>query len=72
MSYVILEWNQASHQPEVIDTDTYDERDDAIERARALLKANRANNRREGYSVHELDETPEWQDEDDVPAGGAA
>lgn len=79
MSYVILEWNQASHTPEVIDTDPYDDRDDAVEHARTLVAANRSNGRREGYSVHELDETPEWQDEDDsVPAestgatGGAA
>lgn len=65
MSYVILEWNQASRTPEVIDTDLYDERDDAVEHARSLLAANRSNGRREGYSVHELDDMPEWQDEDD-------
>jgi len=70
MSYVILEWNQASRQPEVIDTDLYDERGDAVEHARTLLSANRSNGRREGYGVHELDEIPEWQDGDDrVPAG---
>lgn len=69
MIYVILEWNQASGVARVADEDPYDDRDEAVERARELLAASRANTRRESYSVHEVDEIPEWQDEGDpVPA----
>lgn len=56
LGYVVLEWNQASHQPRVVDEDIYDSRAEALDRAgwfSVRLDAS-GSGRRERYTVAEL------------------
>lgn len=56
LGYVVLEWNQASHQPRVVDEDVYASSDEAVDRADwyyARLAAS-GSGRRERYTVAEL------------------
>jgi hypothetical protein len=63
--YVILEWNQASHQPDLLWTCIYDDEESAKEIARIALADTRRAGRRERYSVHEVGEQV-WHDSDDT------
>lgn len=56
MDYVILEWNQASHQPSVYGSDVYMHEDEAIEVAKVAAADAQSRGRREHYTVHELDD----------------
>lgn len=51
--YVVLEWNQASGQPEA-QSEVYDDKAEAAENAEAGRKVAAAVGRRERYTVHEL------------------
>jgi hypothetical protein len=51
--YVVLEWNQASGQPEA-QTEVYDDKAEAEENAAAGRRVAEMTGRRERYTVHEL------------------
>lgn len=53
--YVILEFNQASHQPRLAFDDVYDRIGDAIQDAHHLLAENRKVGRRERFAVASID-----------------
>lgn len=56
--YVILEWNQASGQPELpYFGRLHDQLADAIDEAEDLEAKARERGRRESYTVHEVDPT---------------
>jgi hypothetical protein len=54
--FVIIEWNQASHQPKVAADEVYDTRDEAESFAAEMRAAMATIGRRERFTVHELDE----------------
>lgn len=61
VGYVVLEWNQASHQPSVFGSDIYDSSEEAETEAqywRDKLAAS-GSGRRERYTVAELVEPDE-------------
>jgi hypothetical protein len=53
--YVILEWNQAGGGPRLAVDDLYDDPAEAREVADTLKAEARSSDRRERYTVHELD-----------------
>jgi hypothetical protein len=52
--FVIIEWNQASHQPKVAADEVYDTRDEAESFAAEMRAAMATIGRRERFTVHEL------------------
>lgn len=52
--FVIIEWNQASHQPSIGVDEVYDSREEAELMAEELRKAMAKVGRGERYTVHEL------------------
>lgn len=54
--FVVIEWNQASHQPSVVGIDVYDTAAEAWEIADAEQQRTRSVGRREWFTVHELGE----------------
>lgn len=51
IGYVVVEYNQASHQPELAEATLHDSKEDALAMANTLLHANRASGRREQFTV---------------------
>lgn len=55
--WVVVEWNQASHQPDLPTGSTiHTSRDDAEEDAETLRAITAQSGRRERYTVHQLSE----------------
>lgn len=52
--FVVVEWNQASGRPSLVNSDVYDRRADAQEVADEALAYTKSCGRRERYTVHEL------------------
>lgn len=59
LGFVVLEWNQASGQPSVVDTDIYATDTEAGDRAEWFRTQLAASGRRERYSVASLIEVGE-------------
>jgi len=64
--YVIIEFNQASHQPRILHDDIYDNYVDAVEDAGHAWRGARKVGRRERYVVARID--IEW-DSDEAEMG---
>jgi hypothetical protein len=52
LGYVVVEWNQASHQPDIPYGGLIDDEGTAVEIARAAQADARSRGRRERYTVH--------------------
>lgn len=61
--YVVIEWNQASRRPRVVDEEIHENDASAVEAA-AWHTANRGA-RRERYTVHAVDEDAIWDGQED-------
>lgn len=59
LGFVVLEWNQASRQPSVCDTDIYATETEASDRAEWFRTQLAVSGRRERYSVASLIEVDE-------------
>lgn len=53
--YVVIEYNQASGQPRIVNDDVYDSFGDAMQDAQHQLEETRKVGRRERYAVASLD-----------------
>lgn len=54
--FVIVEWNQASHQPSLASDEVYTSREEAEESAQPMRDEAASVGRREEFTVHELGE----------------